>query len=44
MVDAVVWLAFAKTCHAQFRVVFDAIRELMEPASEPKRPLGFRES
>jgi hypothetical protein len=27
---------------AQFRVVFDAIRELMAPPSKPHRPIGFR--
>jgi ORF6N domain len=32
--------ALEKRYDAQFRVVFDAIRELMEP--EPKPPIGFR--
>lgn len=27
---------------AQFRVVFDAIRELMEPPESPPSPIGFR--
>ncbi len=27
---------------AQFKMVFDAIRELMEPPSPPKRQIGFR--
>ena len=27
---------------AQFRVVFDAIRELMKPPEPKKRPIGFR--
>ncbi|HZD54981.1 MAG TPA: hypothetical protein VE080_01880, partial [Candidatus Aquicultoraceae bacterium] len=26
---------------AQFRVVFDAIRALMEPPKPPRRPIGF---
>ncbi len=27
---------------AQFKVIFDAIRELLEPPAEPKkRPIGF---
>lgn len=26
---------------AQFKVVFDAIRELMAPAASAKRPIGF---
>ena len=26
---------------AQFRVVFDAIRELMAPPESPKNPIGF---
>jgi hypothetical protein len=26
---------------AQFKVVFDAIRELMEPPTPPKRHIGF---
>lgn len=43
MIDAVVWLALAKTCHVQFRVVVDAIRELMEQQAKPKRSLGFCE-
>lgn len=36
--------ALEKKYDAQFRVVFDAIRELMEPPQQsPKKPLGFRE-
>ena len=32
-----------KKYDAQFRVVFDAIRELMEPVSNPKKqPIGFK--
>jgi hypothetical protein len=27
---------------ADFRVVFDAIRALIQPASTPRRPIGFR--
>jgi hypothetical protein len=26
---------------AQFKVVFDAIRELMAPSAKPRRPIGF---
>lgn len=39
-------VALERKYDAQFRVVFDAIRELMEPTSPkpPKKPLGFRES
>jgi len=33
--------ALEKRYDAQFRVVFDAIRELMEPPDEPKRQIGF---
>ena len=33
--------ALEKRYDAQFKVVFDAIRELMEPASKPRRPIGF---
>lgn len=28
--------------HAQFKVVFDAIRELMTPPEPERRPIGFR--
>jgi hypothetical protein len=36
--------ALEKKYDAQFRVVFDAIRELMDaPQEPPKKPLGFRE-
>ena len=31
-----------KKYDAQFRVVFDAIRELMTPTEKPKRKIGFR--
>jgi hypothetical protein len=31
-----------KKYDAQFRVVFDAIRELMAPPAKPRRPIGFR--
>jgi len=31
-----------KNYDAQFRVVFDAIRELMEPPMRPKKRIGFR--
>lgn len=31
-----------KKYDAQFRVVFDAIRELMTPPAKPKRRIGFR--
>jgi len=31
-----------KTYDAQFKMVFDAIRELMEPQAKPRRPIGFR--
>lgn len=34
--------ALEKKYDAQFRVVFDAIRELMEPAPQPKNRIGFR--
>jgi len=30
-----------KKCDAQFRVVFDAIRELMSPLEKPKHRIGF---
>jgi ORF6N domain len=30
-----------KKYDAQFRVVFDAIRELMKPPEKPRRPIGF---
>jgi len=33
--------ALEKKYDAQFRVVFDAIRELMEPPTKPKREIGF---
>ena len=33
--------ALEKKYDAQFRVVFDAIRELMEPPSTPRPPIGF---
>jgi hypothetical protein len=31
-----------KRYDAQFKVVFDAIRDLMEPPTKPRRPRGFR--
>ncbi len=31
-----------KKYDAKFRVVFDAIRELMTPPKKPKRPIGFQ--
>ena len=34
--------ALEKKYDAQFRVVFDAIRELMTPTAKPRRPIGFR--
>ena len=34
--------ALEKKYDAQFRVVFDAIRDLMQPALPTKRPVGFR--
>jgi ORF6N domain len=34
--------ALEKKYDSQFRVVFDAIRELMDPRAKPKRPIGFR--
>ena len=33
--------ALEKKYDAQFKVVFDAIRELMTPAEQPKRQIGF---
>ncbi|MBI3193174.1 MAG: ORF6N domain-containing protein [Ignavibacteriae bacterium] len=34
--------ALEKKYDAQFKVVFDAIRQLMTPPEKPKRPIGFR--
>ena len=34
--------ALEKKYDAQFRVVFDAIRELMTPPEKPKSAIGFR--
>jgi len=34
--------ALERKYDAQFKVVFDAIRELMEPQAKPRRPIGFR--
>jgi len=31
-----------RNCDAQFRVVFDAIRELMKPPESKRRPVGSR--
>jgi ORF6N domain len=36
--------ALEKKYDSQFRVVFDAIRELMEPKEKPKTTVGFRAS
>ena len=33
--------ALERKYDAQFKVVFDAIRELMAPPAKPKRPIGF---
>ena len=33
--------ALEKKYDAQFKVVFDAIRELMTPREKPKRQIGF---
>ena len=33
--------ALEKKCDAQFKVVFEAIRELMRPPEPKKRPIGF---
>jgi hypothetical protein len=33
--------ALEKKYDAQFKVVFDAIRELMKPPESRKRPIGF---
>ena len=34
--------ALEKKYDAQFKVVFDAIRKLMEPVEQPTSPIGFR--
>jgi len=34
--------ALEKKYDAQFKVVFDAIRELMTPTARKRRPIGFR--
>ena len=34
--------ALEKKYDAQFKVVFDAIRQLMQPAERKRRPIGFR--
>ena len=34
--------ALEKRYDAQFRIVFDAIRELMAPAAAPGKRIGFR--
>ena len=31
-----------KRCDLQFKVVFDAIRELMTPSEKPRRSIGFK--
>jgi hypothetical protein len=33
--------ALEKKYDAQFKVVFDAIRDLMAPAAKPRRRIGF---
>ncbi|MEW6236439.1 MAG: ORF6N domain-containing protein [Candidatus Omnitrophota bacterium] len=33
--------ALEKKYDSQFKIVFDAIRELMKPPEKPKRPIGF---
>jgi hypothetical protein len=33
--------ALERKYDAQFKVVFDAIRDLMAPPSKPRRPIGF---
>jgi len=33
--------ALEKKYDSQFKIVFDAIRELMKPPDKPKRPIGF---
>jgi hypothetical protein len=35
-------VALEKKYDAQFRVVFDAIRDLMTPPAKPRKPIGFR--
>jgi len=35
-------VSLEKKYDAQFRVVFDAIRDLMAPPAKPRRPIGFR--
>lgn len=35
-------VALEKKYDSQFRVVFDAIRELMTPPTRPRRQIGFR--
>ena len=34
--------AMERTYDSQFKVVFDAIRELMKPASKSTRSIGFK--
>ena len=34
--------ALEKKYDAQFKVVFDAIRELMTPTDKPRRKIGFK--
>lgn len=34
--------AMEKKYDYQFKVVFDAIKELLEPPEKPKKPIGFR--
>jgi hypothetical protein len=33
--------ALEKKYDAQFRIVFDAIRDLMAPPVKPRKPIGF---
>ena len=34
--------ALEKKYHGQFRVVFEAIRQLMQPPEQPRKTIGFR--
>jgi hypothetical protein len=34
--------ALERRYHAQFKVMFDAIRDLMAPPTKPRRPIGFK--
>jgi hypothetical protein len=35
--------ALEKKCDAQFKVVFDAVRQLMAPPAQPSKRIGFRD-